>query len=49
MDKNEFYEFMTRFSRCVVTGSSTRNYVHYLGEASFIGGKHFIGPDLEQA
>ena len=49
MDKNEFYEFLTRLSRAIVTGSSTKNYVHYLGESSFIGGKHFVGRDLELA
>lgn len=49
MDNNEFYEFLTRLSRAIVTGSSTKNYVHFLGETTFIGGKHFIGKDLDKA
>jgi len=49
MDKDEFYEFLARLSRPIVAGSSTKNYVNYQGETTFIGGKHFIGKDLAQA
>ena len=46
LGKTAFYEFMTRFSRCVVCGSSTRNYISYNGQTPLAGLSSFTESEL---